>query len=70
MAATSPALAAGLTIAIPAKPIRNAKKTASDLRPLRALIVFNFPSFVTALYATSRISIDLHFQELPEVDIN
>ena len=43
MAATSPALAAGLTIAIPAKPIRNAKKTASDLRPLRALIVFNFP---------------------------
>jgi hypothetical protein len=29
-----------------------------------------FPSFVTALYAISRISIDLYFQELPEVDIN
>ena len=43
MAATSSALAAGLMIAIPVKPIRNAKKTASDLRPLRALIVFNFP---------------------------
>ena len=43
MAATSSALAAGLAITIPARPIRNARKTANDLRPLRDLVAFNFP---------------------------